>query len=381
MVNYCSRCFETGNKCQKADDDSLTCQHIVDNPAALRLATGGYAAQLAQASNALSGIAPPHVDAIINYTATAATETALSANEQSILDTEGNAEPYDGLELANLELGLSLARKRPAKYDGLKARLEKLVTLSTTQVNILKVQTILNIMANDLIERSRVQAANPTTNSTTYKESTYPLYHLWGQLIKKALHGNDLAEEVDQKTLFDAATGKTYVPFEKMPKCKTPAHLFRAFAMFKEAVTVLHCLAPRAWSGLESQVYRTEAAVGFLIAQQFVEEVLRRLDLKEYPNVGALMACGEHNRILDDLRPPAQLAGQGVDNGNKLGGKKVIKLGPVTKQGQFASLITDKDGKPLACNAHKKGEPCKVGVAAGQGLDAHAGKCAYDHPV
>ena len=120
-------------------------------------ATGGYAAQLVQASNALSGLASPHIDAIINYTPAAATETALTANEQSILDTEGRAEPFDVLELANLELGLSLARKRPAKYDGLKARLEKLVTLSSTQVNILKVQTILSIMTNDLIERSRVQ--------------------------------------------------------------------------------------------------------------------------------------------------------------------------------------------------------------------------------
>ena len=47
---------------------------------------------------------------------------------------------------------------------------------------------------------------------------------------------------------------------------------------------------------------------------------------------------------------------------------------------EFDKLDKDKDGKLLACNAHKKGEPCKAGVAAGQGLDAHVGKCAYDHP-
>ena len=283
MVNYCPQCYETGSKCPKADDSSGTCQYIIADPAALRLASGGYDSQLVQASSALSGVAPLHVDALLSYTPTAATATALTAGEQAVFDSEGNATPYDALDATNLELALSLARKRPAKYETLKARLERLVTLSSGQVAILKLQTILNIMANDYIEANKAQAANPTTNSTTYKESTYPLYQLWHRMLKKSLDGHELAEEVDQKTLFDATTGKTYVPFEKMPKCRTSAHLFRSFAMFKEAVTVLHCLAPRAWSGLESHVYRTEAAVGFLIAQQFVGEVLRRLDLQEYP--------------------------------------------------------------------------------------------------
>ena len=378
MVNYCSQCFETGNKCPKADDNTRTCQYIIADPTALRLASGGYDAQLVQATATLSGVAPQHVDALLSYTPAAVTAATLTAGEQAIFDSEGNATPYDQLDTSNLELALSLARKRPAKYEALKARLERLVTLSTGQVNILKLQTILSIMANDYMEGSKAQAANPTTNSTTYKETTYPLYQLWHRMLKKALHGHELAEEVDQKTLFDATTGKTYVPFEKMPKCKTSAHLFRSFAMFKEAVTVLLCLAPRAWSGLESHVYRTEAAAGFLIAQQFVGEVLRRLDLKEYPNIGALMACGEHNRILDDLRTPPQPSRPDPADGNKPGTKK-IKLGPVTKQGEFASLIKDKDGRLLECNAHKKSEPCKAGVAAGQGHNAHVGKCAYHH--
>ena len=379
MVNYCPQCFETANKCEKAEDSTKDCQYIVKDPAALRLASGSYHAQMSQASAALSGIAPPHLDALLDYTPAQATAVALTAEEQTVLGSENNATPYDALDLTNLEIGLSLARKRPAKYAGLKARTERMVTQSTTQVNILKCQAILSIMANDYIEASKAGAAQPTMNSTVYKETTHPLYQLWHKILKKVLGGHELAEEVDNKTLFDAATGKTYVPFEKMPKCKTPAHLFRAFAMFKEAVTVLYCLAPRAWTGMESHVYRTEAAVGFLIAQQFVGEVLRRLDLKEYPNIGALMACGEHNRILDDLRPPLMPVRSLTDDTNRQSGKK-IKLGPVTKQGEFASLIKDKDGRLLTCNCFKNGEPCKSGVAAGQGLDAHVGKCAYHHP-
>ena len=125
----------------------------------------------------------------------------------------------------------------------------------------------------------------------------------WISVSKKALQGQELGEDTDAKTMFDPTVGKTLVPFEKVQGFETPAHLFRAFAMFKEAVTVLYALAPSAWSGFEAQVYKTEASCGFALTQQYVGEVLRRLDLKEYPNIGALMKAGEHNRILDDLRP------------------------------------------------------------------------------
>ena len=167
MVIFCSQCFETGNKCPRADDNTRTCQFVVADPAALRLASGGYDAQLSQASTTLSGIAPQHVDALLSYVPAAATATTLTAEEQAILNSEGNAVPFDQLDPSNLELGLSLARKRPAKYEALKSRLERLVTLSTGQVNILKLQTILGILANDYIEGNRAQSATPTTNSTT----------------------------------------------------------------------------------------------------------------------------------------------------------------------------------------------------------------------
>lgn len=378
MVNYCDQCYETVNKCARAGNNTARCQYVISNPLALRLASGSYDSQLVQATSTLSGISPQHVDALLDYTPAAPTAAPLTAEEQAVLDSESHAASYDDLDLTNLDSALSLARKRPAKYDGLRARVERLVTQSTSQVNIMKCQTVLTIMTSDYQDAMKAAASQPTTSSTIYKETTYPFYQLWHKQLKKTLQGHELAEEVDQKTLFDASTGKTYVPFEKMPKCKTPAHLFRAFSSFKEAVTVLYCLAPRAWSGMESHVYRTEASVGFLVAQQFVGEVLRRLDLKEYPNIGALMACGEHNRILDDLRPP--LAPIMLDDANRSGTKKMIKFGPVTKQGEYASLIKDKDGKVLACRAFKNGEPCKAGVAAGQGQDAHVGKCAYDHP-
>jgi len=182
---------------------------------------------------------------------------------------------------------------------------------------------------------------------------------------------------VDQKSLFDPSTGKTLVPFEKVTKCQTPGHLFRAFAMFKETVTILLKLAPKVWTEFESRVYHTEAAMGHLLTQQFIGEVLRKLDQGAYPNIVALMRAGEHNRIIDDLRPPLKA----IKEPNVTGKNNRTRLtpGPVTKQGEFASCITDKDGKPLACHNFKAKNPCTFGVMAGQGHDSHIGKCAYHH--
>ena len=81
---------------------------------------------------------------------------------------------------------------------------------------------------------------------------------------------------------------------------------------------------------------------------------------------------------MDDLRPPLGTSGPPEP---KPGTKGHVKIGPVTKQGEFASLVKGKDGKPLACHQHKKGQPCHAGVLAQPGVDAeHVGKCAYHHP-
>jgi hypothetical protein len=381
MSDYCDQCFENGARCPRASDSTQTCNCVIKDPLALRTASGGYQAQLQQASQILGDIQPAHIDALLGYksTGTGTAVVALTAEEQAVLDSEGNAEPWDALDHTNAEKALALVRKRPAKFLGLKSRLEKVLGLVTSQVNVQKVMAFIGRMDEEYakLSENRVITSGVTT-ATAYKEATYPMYQLWTRCLKQAMFGLDLAEAVDEKTFFDTSTGKAIVPFEKMPKCKTAAHLFRAFSMFKEAITVLLCLAPRAWSAMEAQVYRTEASLGFLIAQQFVGEVLRRLDKKEYRHVGELLANGEHNRIVDDLRPSP--GGPGTTE-PKPGGKTLIKIGAVTKQGEFASLVKGKDGKFLVCNQHKNGLPCKAGVAAQLGVDAaDVGKCAYHHP-
>ena len=371
---FCSECYQMANLCPRANDDTRDCAFKIANPSALRLASGNYAAQLAAASTSLVGITPVHLDRLFNYTAPDGTSGTLTAAEQTVYDSRNNDPEFDALTYTNLHDGLSLGRKRPALFEGIRGRMESILG-AASQAQSGRIEAFVRLVHQAMEKKSEIVA---TTTSTSYKETTFPIYQLWISVSKKALQGQELAEEVDAKTLFDPTIGKTLVPFEKVQKFKTPAHLFRAFAMFKEAMTVLYNLAPRAWSGFEAQVYRTEASCGFALTQQYVGEVMRRLDQKDYPNIGALMAAGEHNRILDDLRPPLMPISTPQDTGG--GSGKRIKLGAVTKQGEFASLIKDKEGKPLVCNQFKNGEPCKAGVASGQGHDQQVGKCAYHHP-
>ena len=373
-TGYCDQCYEMVAICPRAGDDTQNCVRCVTDPLGLRLPNGGYDVHLSSASVSLRGLADGHVDRLLNYVgASRNTTSALPADQQTIYSSKDNAEPYDGLSYTNLQHGVALVRNRPATMDGVRTRMEHIMA-AATQAQVSRLEAFLRLL--DKIEEKK-EPGNIVTTATSYKEATMPIYMLWIAQSKRAIQGQDLGEEVDAKTMFDPVVGKTFVPFEKVQKFKTPAHLFRAFALFKEAVTVLFKLAPCAWSGFEAQVFRAESSLGFHITQQFVGEVLRRLDMKEYPNIGALLAAGEHNRILDDLRPPLQPINI-PSGGNNI--SKRIKLGPVTKQGEFCALIKDKDGHPLVCNQFKDGKPCTAGVATGQGHDAHAGKCAYHHP-
>ena len=380
-MSCCDKCYECAPRCPRAADNTLQCVACLDDPLGERQPSGVYSGALGRASNVLSNISAPLADKLLGYKGPVAVVDTLTAEESTLFGTK--ASNYDGLSLTNLNVCLSLNRKRPAEYSALRQRVEALLMECTQAAPITKIETVLSILSKDIELHSKVEPV--TTTATAYKEDTFPLYMFWHAILKKVVIGQDSFEEVEQKTLFDTASGKVHVPFEKMPKCKTPAHLFMAFAMFKEGITVLKQTAPRAWSGLETQVFRTESTMGFAIAQQFVGEVLRRLDLGDFPNIVSLMANGEHNRILDDLRPilpvyqPLREKDANSEKENDENKSKRIKLGAVTKQGEFCSIVKNKNSKPLLCMQFKQGKPCTSGVAAGQGHDQHVGKCAYHH--
>jgi hypothetical protein len=272
-----------------------------------RLPGGTYSAALSRASSVLTGISPPLVDAVLQFKGPAAVVSALTAEEATLLASKGNDPIYDDLVFGNMNVALSLVRKRPGEFAGIRSRMEGILQDAGQAPQVAKIETFLSILTRD-VEASAKTVVSTNTSATAYKENTFPLYMFWHMILKKVIVGQDSYEEIEQKTLFDSTTNKVYVPFEKMPKCKTPAHLFLAFAMFKEAITVLRRTALRAWSGLEAQLYRTEATMGFAVAQQFVGEVLRRLDLHDFENIVCLLASGDSFEGKTRTRGSSELA-------------------------------------------------------------------------
>ena len=364
FMSTCSSCYEA-NCCAPG-----ACNKFLADPGAERQ-TNGYGPAVAQAAPAVVHCSTQDIDGIVKPRATTVLAT-LTAEETALLATGPN---FAGLDIGDLPAAVTLVGKRPGQNDVLYPKVLALAGAQTTQALIAKVEFFVGQMKE--AHTKAVNTVAPITQSSSYMASAFPLYNLFCTLVKAVVRSQDAAEVVDQKSLFDPSTGKTLVPFEKVTKCQTPGHLFRAFAMFKETVTILLKLAPKVWTEFESRVYHTEAAMGHLLTQQFIGEVLRKLDQGAYPNIVALMRAGEHNRIIDDLRPPLKA----IKEPNVTGKNNRTRLtpGPVTKQGEFASCITDKDGKPLACHNFKAKNPCTFGVMAGQGHDSHIGKCAYHH--
>ena len=375
-MSFCDVCYESAPKCPRASDANADCCARIADISSLRIGSTAYDSRINKLSDGLRGVSGQHMNALLGQMDGEATPEALTAEEQAVYNTRNDGTNYQGLLVTNLTIGVDIVAKRFGEYAKVKTRMSRLFDEATSQASIMKIEAMLRRL--DELKKEMSDKSGHTGSASTYKETMSPLYQLWHKMVKHAVDGLDSAEETDSKSFYDANTGKTYVPFQKMPKCQRPGHLFRAWSKFREVVTSLYDLAPKAWDGLEKRIYRTEETMGFLIAQQFVGEVLRKLDLKEFESVGALLAHGEHNRVLDDLRPPLVPVNQDL-NPKPDAGKGRIKTGPVTKQGEFASLIKDRNGKALICMQHKNGHPCKIGVAAGQGHDEHVGKCAYHH--
>lgn len=364
LMATCDQCYENNCCAQGA-----CIRFAVD--AGSERQTNGYGPALAQAAPALVHCSTQDIDSIVKPQVTTVAAT-LTAEETTLL---GTGPGYVGLDLADLPLVVTLVGKRPAQYDILYPRMLAVAAAQTTAALIAKVDFFMGQMRQS--HTTATNAKVPITQTAAYMANAFPYYNLFCTLVKAVVRSQDTAEVVDQKSLFDPTTGKTLVPFEKVTKCQTPGHLFRAFAMFKETVTILLKLAPKVWTNFETKVYHTEAAMGHLLTQQFVGEVLRKLDQGAYPNIVDLMRAGEHNRIIDDLRPPLKFIREPNQTGK--GNRTRLTPGPVTKQNEFASVIKDKDGKPLNCHQFKAGLPCTFGVMAGQGHDSHIGKCAYHH--
>ena len=163
-----------------------------------------------------------------------------------------------------------------------------------------------------------------------------------------------------------------------------------ALVVFCSTITQLKDLAPCVWQEFLRRVMFVETANGFLLAQEFVDAVLRKLDEKTYPSITDFMRAGEHNRIIDELRhlvinpikPNAVVPPGTVPTGDP---RPRIKFGEVIRPlgGRGAGIITNfKTKVPTKCNrfhASPQGN-CTAGVPSGAGYPAdQVGLCAYQH--
>ena len=98
---------------------------------------------------------------------------ALTAEEQTILDSKGNPDPWDALDHTNTHLGLSLMRKRPVEYMALKGRLEKVLVMVTTQANQNKVTLCIGRLDADYEKYAGSQITSGATTATAYREASH----------------------------------------------------------------------------------------------------------------------------------------------------------------------------------------------------------------
>jgi len=208
------------------------------------------------------------------------------------------------------------------------------------------------------------------------------------QVVVKATE-QGIEVEPDTTEMYDSALGKRYVPFAKATKCSSGSKLMYALIVFCSTMTQLKKLAPCVWQEFLRKVMFVEVANGYLMGQEFVDAVLRKLDELIYPSITDFLRSGEHNRILDELRhmviTPIKPGGPGPSDIKNPDPRPRIKFGEVTTPlgGRGAGIITNfKTKVPTKCNrfhASPQGN-CTAGVPSGAGYPAdQVGLCAYQH--
>ena len=121
----CDKCYECAPRCPRAADNTLKCAACLDDPLGERQPSGIYSGALGRASNVLSNISAPLTDKILGYKGPVQVVDTLTAEESTLFGTKASS--YDGLGLTNLNVCLSLNRKRPAEYAALRQRVEALL--------------------------------------------------------------------------------------------------------------------------------------------------------------------------------------------------------------------------------------------------------------
>ena len=237
--------------------------------------------------------------------------------------------------------------------------------------------------------RSSAQAAGPTT-STAFKQAQSPRAQLLQKIVKNVEAG-ELVEE-DGGVMFDPASGKAIVPFEKSKKVTTPSRLQYAIGLFCQTMCSAKQESPTVYFRFQREIMRVTDTHGMGLAHKMADKILRSIDDGTHPNMVDLFKQGEQNRILADLlrdevseRPTKDTLKKGVV-GDVVDPRARIKFGAVKQPigGQGAGLITHfRTGAKLKCKMFHATprEACTAGIPThhpGTTPDKW-GLCAYEH--
>ena len=110
----------------------------------LRLASGAYDPLLCRITETLKGVSPGHVDALSGYAPPTGLGVALTPDETTLLGTKTNIPAFDGLDASNLDVGLSLASKRPGEAAAIRQRM--VLGAATSAANIAKLQAFVTLL-------------------------------------------------------------------------------------------------------------------------------------------------------------------------------------------------------------------------------------------
>ena len=380
-TGQCDQCFECRPICFHGHDPNLDCGQFTRNVLGSRGANGVHSAVV---RNTLPKearlVADSFIDSLTNYKSAA--PAALPVAEAAV------AADLTTIGVANLGTAVKLARARTGMADDIHDNVSNLLNGTPSAGEITRINAALG-QINHVQIVAETAASKPTDKSPSqHLESTYPMATLFQFVVKATEQGVDLRPDTTE--LYDSALGKRYVPFAKTTKCSSGSKLMYALIVFCSTMTQLNNLAPCVWQEFLRKVMFVEVANGYLLAQEFIDAVLRKLDELTYPSITDFLRSGEHNRILDELRhmvitpiKPGQLGPTGIVK--EQDPRPRIKFGQVTTPlgGRGAGIITNfKTKVATKCNrfhATPQGN-CTAGVPDGAGYAAdQVGLCAYQH--
>ena len=331
----CSKCWD--QSCPRTSDITRPCrQKPIASLAAVANADGSYVG-LDHLSPMGMTLRAGNLTALAGLGASVARIT-LSAAEQNF-DDEAK---INGAVLADLPELLSVCSKRKELIAFCKIKCSRLLLIATDAEEKKDIRTFLHsIEREEATQVQRKAAVDKPRTATEFLESQNPrmgLFNSVGKMVQK--HGLTNLVTVEQ-SYFDPETGKSMQKVEHTITFKDVLELYRTWEVFVQIMCRLGFGSYGGWDPLGCEVYTVLHHYGVTTGQRFITECLNALDTKTVENPVELLTNGRAymylNTIISSQASPPKDPATGKAKGASLTDQ--CKRGPVTKVGEFASII------------------------------------------